>query len=113
MAGRCADGEAHGGLAATGDRASEQQVRDIGAGDQQHDAANGQQDLEAATVFFFHDGDAGSGGNDVDDLLGQQANYVGHPVRRIAGIVLHPLAEDAGEARSHSGGGGSGAQDGR
>ena len=110
MAGRCTDGEADGGLAAAVDRASQQQIRDIGAGDQQHDAADGQQDLKAATVSFFHDGDAGSRGNDVDDLLGQQIHDVGRPVWGIAGLVLHPLAEDAGEARSDSGGGSSGAE---
>ena len=70
--------------------ASQKQVGDIGAGDQQHQAANGKQNLQAAAVLFFHDGDAGTGGHDVDDLLGKVADYVGHPVGGIAGVVLHP-----------------------
>ena len=41
-------------------------------------------------------------GTTVIDLLGQRLDDVGHPVRRVAGVVLHPLVEDAGEPRAHA-----------
>ena len=56
-------------LRAPRDGAREQQVGDVGAGDEQHEPADGKQDLQAAPVLFLHHGDAGPGGNDVDDLL--------------------------------------------
>ncbi len=102
LAARGTEGEADGGLSAARDRACEKKVRDIGAGDQQHQAANRKKDLKAAAILFFHYGDARARGNNVDGLLGKHADYVGHPVGRIAGIILHPLAQYAGEARRHS-----------
>ena len=52
---RCADGEPDRGLAAPGDRAGEQQVCDVGAGDEQHEAAHAKQNLQAAAVLLLHD----------------------------------------------------------
>ena len=101
------NGHAQGGLAAAGDRANEQEVGDVGAGDEQHQAADRQQNLQAATVLFFHDRDTGTGGHHIDDLLGQVMDDFGHPVGGVAGVVLHPLAQESGEARRHSRGGGS------
>ena len=89
-------------LTAPRDRAGEQQVRDVGAGDEQHQPAHAEENLQAASVLLPHDADAGAGGNDRDDLLGQSLDDVGHPVGRVAGVVLHPLAEDAGEPRAHA-----------
>ena len=99
---RGANGHAYGGLAATRHRASQQQVRDIGAGNQQHQAADGEQDLQAAPVLFLHLGDAGAGGDNIDHLLGKHSDHVRHPVGGISGIILHPLPQHSGEARSHS-----------
>ena len=83
-------------------RAREQQVRDVGAGDQQHQPADAEENLQAAAVLLFHDADAGAGRHDRDDLLGQRLDDRRHPVRRVAGVVLHPLVEDAGQARTHA-----------
>ena len=66
---RCADGEAHGRLRAARDRAGEQQVRDIRTRDEQHDTAHRQEDLQAASVLFFHHADAGAGRHDGDHLV--------------------------------------------
>ena len=99
---RRAHREPHGGLTAPRDRAREQQVRDVGAGDEQHQPAHAEQNLQAAPVLLLHDADAGAGGHDRDHLLGQRLDDVGHPVRRVAGVVLHPLVEDAGEPRAHA-----------
>ena len=57
------------GLAAPRDGAREQQVRDVGARDQQHQAAHAEEDLQAAAVLLLHDADAGAGRHDGDDLL--------------------------------------------
>ena len=95
-------GQPHGGLAAPGDGAGEQQVRHVGAGDQEHQPAHAEENLEAASVLLFHDADAGAGRHHRDDLLGQDLDDGGHPVRRIARVVLHPLMEDAGESRAHA-----------
>ena len=88
--------QAYCGLSATSDCAGEEQVGHVGAHDQEHQAANGQEDLQAAAVLFFHFGDTGAGGDHVDELLGKHLNHAGHPVGRIAGIILHPLAQDSG-----------------
>ena len=45
---RRAHREPHGGLAAPRDGAGEQQVRDVGAGDEQHQPAHAEQNLQAA-----------------------------------------------------------------
>ncbi len=50
-------------------RAGEQQVRDVGAGDQEHQPAHAEENLQAASVLLLHDADAGAGGHDGDDLL--------------------------------------------
>ena len=68
---RGAQGQAQRGLPAARYGASQQQVRHVRAGDQQHQAANRQQDLKAAPVLFLHLGDAGAGGDHVDHLLGE------------------------------------------
>ena len=54
--------------------AREQQVRDVRAGDQQHESAHGQQHLQAAAVLLLHHADAGAGRDDRDHLLRQQAD---------------------------------------
>ena len=100
---RGAKGQAQCGLSTARYGASQQQVRHIGAGNQQHQAANGEQDLKAAPVLFLHHGDAGACGDDVDHLLGKRSDHVRHPVGWIPGIMLHPLPQHSGEARSHSG----------
>jgi hypothetical protein len=53
LAPRRADGEAHGRLTTTRDRAREQEVRDVGARDQQHETADAQQDLQARPYSSF------------------------------------------------------------
>jgi hypothetical protein len=58
--------------------------------------------LQAAAVFLFHHADAGACGNDVQGLLRKIVNYLGHPVGRVAGIVLQPLAKHGGDTRSHA-----------
>ena len=79
------------------DRSREQQVRDVGAGDQQHEPAHGHQQLQAAGVLLFHDPDAGAGRDDRDRLLRQQVLDVRQPVRRPARVTRDPLAQDVGE----------------
>ncbi len=99
---RCADREPEGRLTAPGDCACEQKIRDVGAGDEEHQPAHAEENLEAASVLLLHDANAGAGRHDRDDLLGQRLDDSGHPVRRISGLVLHPLVEDAGEPRAHA-----------
>ena len=60
-------------LAAPRHRARQQQVRDVRAGDQQHQAAHGEQDLEASLYCSFITPTPRAGGHDVDDLLRQRA----------------------------------------
>jgi len=110
LRGRGADGHAHSGLRATSDAASEEQVSDIGASDEENEAADGEKNFEVIAVLLFHDRDTGAGGNNVEILLGEHLDHFGHPVGGIAGIVLQPLAEDAGEAWGHAGNGGAGTQ---
>ena len=90
------------GLAAPRDGAGQQQVGDVGAGDQQHQRAHAEQDAQAAAVLLAHDADAGAGRDDRDRLLRQILDHAGHPVGRVAGIVLQPLAQDAGQPRAHA-----------
>ncbi len=96
---RGAERQPHRGLAATRDGAGQQQVGDVGAGDQQHQPAHAEQDAQAAAVLLAHDADAGAGRHDRDRLLRQLLDHAGHPVRRVAGIVLQPLPQDAGQPR--------------
>src|SRR6202167_6215062 len=49
--------QAYCGLSATCDCAGEEQVGHVGAHDQEHQTANGQEDLQAAAVLFFYFGD--------------------------------------------------------
>ena len=72
--------------------AGQQQVGDVGAADQQHHAADGQQNLEAAAVLLLHLRHTGAGGHDVDGLFGEGADDVRHPVGGIAGVVLASIA---------------------
>ena len=108
-----AERQAHGGLATPRYRAGEQQVRDVRARDQQHEPAHCEQNLQAASVLFFHHADAGAGRNDVDHLLRKHADDIGHPVRGISGVVLQPLPQHAGQTRAHTGRGGPRAATGR
>ena len=91
----------------TRDRAGQQKVRDIRTCNDQHETADGEQDLQAGSVLFFYrnapETDAGARGNDCDRLLGKVANDIGHPVARITGVVLDPLTQDSGQAGSDSG----------
>ena len=97
---RRADRQPQRRLAAPRDRAREQQVGDVGAGDQQHQSAHAEQDAQAAAVLLPHDADAAARRHDRDHLPRQALDHVRHPVRRIARVVLHPLAQDAGEPRA-------------
>ena len=99
---RGAEGQAHGGLTPARHRASQQQVRNIGAGNQQHQAADGEQNLQAAPVLLLHLGDAGAGWDHVDHLLGKHTDDFRHPVGWIPGIILNPLPQYSGEAWRHS-----------
>ena len=58
---RGADSQAHRCLRATRDRAREQQVRHVRARDEQHEPADGEQDLQAPPVLFLHHADTGAG----------------------------------------------------
>ena len=97
---RRADRQPQRGLAAPRDRAREQQVRDVGAGDQQHQSAHAEKNAQAAAVLLPHDADAGARRHDRDHLPRQPLDDVRHPVRRVARVVLHPLVEDPGEPRA-------------
>ena len=98
----CADREAQRRLRPPGGGPRQQQVGDVRAGDEQHEAAHGEQDLEAAPVLFLHHTDAGAGRDDGDHLLGERPDDVRHPVDGIAGLVLDPRAEKCREARGHA-----------
>jgi hypothetical protein len=88
-------------LTTTRDRAREQEVRDVGARDQEHETADAQQDLQTLSVLFFHDADAGPGRYDRDCLLRQHANDIRHPVGGITRVVFHPLAQHRRQPRCH------------
>ena len=60
-----------GGLAAPRDGTTEQQIGDIGAGDEQNQAAHAEKNLQAAPVPLLHHPDARASGHDRDDLLGE------------------------------------------
>ena len=105
---RRADGHPYCRLRPSRDRAREQQVRDVRAGDQQHESAHGHQQLQAAGVLLFHHADAGAGRDDRDRLLRQQVVDVGQPVRRPARVTRDPLAQDVREPRRDAVGGGAG-----
>ena len=81
LAARGSHGQAYRGLAAARHRAGQQQVGDVGAGDQQHQRADRHQDAQAAPVLLLHHADAGAGGHHGDHLLGQDAIDLGQPVR--------------------------------
>src|SRR5215472_7485023 len=83
---RSAHGHAYGGLSTTRYSTGQKQIGNVGTRDQQHQTANGQQDLQAAAIAIFHLGDARPRWNYIDHLLGQSADYFRHPVGRIAGI---------------------------
>ena len=99
---RCAEGEPDRGLRAARGSASQQQIGDVGAGNEQHQAADGEQDAQAVAVVGFHDADAGAGGNDLDDLLGQAGFDAGHPVGGHAAVIDQPLADEDGQARGQT-----------
>ena len=52
---RGADREPDGGLRPPRDGAREQQVGDVGAGDEQHQAAHAEKNLQAARILLLHD----------------------------------------------------------
>ena len=95
-------GQPHGGLSAARHRAGQQQVGHVSAGDEQHQRAHGEQDLQAAPVLLLHHAHTRAGGHHRDHLLRQRALDLRHPVRRIAGLVPHPLPEQPGEPRVHA-----------
>ena len=70
---RRAQGQPHGGRSAARHRAGQQQVRHVGAGDEQHERAHGQQDLQAAPVLLLHHAHTRTGGDHRDHLLRQRA----------------------------------------
>ena len=76
------------------DRAGEQQVRNVGARDEEDQAAHAEENLEAAAVLLLHDADAGACGHDGNDLPRQILDDVRHPVRRVSRVVLQPLMKD-------------------
>ena len=107
---RGAQGQPHRGLPPARDPASQEQVGHVRARDQHHQAAHRQEDLQAPSVRFLHDGDPRSRRDDTDDLLGESADHVGPPVGGIPGIVLEPMPQHSREARPHSVDGGAGPQ---
>ena len=102
LPGRGAHGQSNCRLPTPRYPASQQQIRHVGAGDQQHQAAHREQDLQAAPVLLFHHCHARSGRYDINYLLGKYADHVRHPIGGIPGVVLQPLAEQSGETRSHA-----------
>ena len=70
---RGADRQPQRGLPAPRHGAREQQVRDVRAGDEQHQPAHAEEDLQAASVLFLHDADAGAGRHHRDHLLRQRS----------------------------------------
>jgi hypothetical protein len=62
--------------------------------------------ISSGSVLLFHGNaphtDAGARRNDRDRLIRKRPNDFGHPIARITGVVLDPLVQDSGEARSHS-----------
>ena len=98
---RGAHRQPHGRLAAARDGAGQHQIRHVRAGDQQHQRAHRQQNPQASSVLLLHHAHAGAGRHDGDDLLRQHALDPGQPVGRVAGLVPHPLPQQAGEPRLH------------
>ena len=81
----------------------EEEIGDIRAGDEEHHAADAEQDVQAVPVGRLHHGDAATGRHDVDRLGGQRAHDVRHPVGGIPGVGLDPALEERREARGHPG----------
>ena len=81
---RRADRQPQRRLAAPRRRAREQQVGDVGAGDQQHQAADAEQDAQAAAVLLLHDADAAAAGNRSTCCgrawMTSGIHFAGHPV---------------------------------
>src|SRR5262249_20072700 len=71
LAARGAEGEPDGSLPATRDPAGEQQVRHVGAGDEHHETADGEKDLQTPAVLLFHHGDTRSRGTTLRTCLGR------------------------------------------
>ena len=61
-------------------------------------AAHGEQDAQAVSVVFFHDANADTSGNDLDDLLGQSGFDARHPLRRYATVIHKPQPQQIGES---------------
>ena len=90
--------------------ASEEQVGDVGAGDEENEAADGEEDVEGVGVVLFHGGDADAGGDNTDVLFGEIGLDAGHPVGGHAAVIHEPLTEERGHARTGGVDGGAGAQ---
>ena len=99
---RCAERKPHRGLPAPRHGTRQQQVRHIGTRDQEHQPAHAEQNLQAASVLLSHDADTGASRHDRHDLVRQRLDDGRHPVRRVSGVVLNPLMENAGQPRPHA-----------
>ena len=72
-----------------------------------NETADGEQYLQAESVLLLDrkapETDARACRNNLDRLVGEFANDIGHQVVRITGVVLDPLPQDSGQTEIHSG----------
>ena len=99
---RCAQSQPHRGLRTARSPAGQQQVGYIGAGNQQHQAADGEQDVKAIAIIGFHRLHARTAGNNLDLLLGQGLHDHGHKLGRPSAVVDHPLPQNPGKPRGNA-----------
>src|SRR5579883_738966 len=98
---RCPERQPHRRLPASCHAPRQQQIRHVGARDQEHQPADRQQNLQTPPVLFLHHRHARSRRHHVQRLSRQHANHIRHPVRGIPRIVLHPLPQHSRESRRH------------
>ena len=81
---RSAERHADGGFGARRRTARQQQIGDVGAGDQQHKPGDDQNQTKTGSGLVLHAGNALSAGTDDDMLLADQRAIVGCEVRLAA-----------------------------
>ena len=99
---RGADGEPHGRCVRRATAARQQQVGDVRAGNQQDERAHASRICRVRPYCSFITPTPAPAGTTAMVCLGSRRIDVGHPVGGVAGVVLHPVPQDAGEPRGHA-----------
>ena len=100
---RRSHGKTKGCLRAASRCARQQEICNIGAGNEQHERTHGKQDAQAVFVAVFHLCYAGASRNHVDVLFGQNALDLRKILRILrTKIIYEPLPRNCCEPRSQS-----------